>query len=76
MAANINTMPGRKKRFALIAANLTHSTQTGWPIGFWWAELSHPYWTFTEKGYKVEIFSPQGGALVADGYSDPEDASG
>jgi len=76
MAANINTMPGRRKRIALIAANAAQSTQTGWPIGFWWAELSHPYWTFSEKGYEVQIFSPDGGALVADGYSDPEDASG
>jgi putative intracellular protease/amidase len=45
-------------------------------VGFWWAELTHPYWTFTEAGYDVEIRSPDGGAVVADGYSDPEDASG
>jgi putative intracellular protease/amidase len=31
---------------------------------------------FTEAGYEVEIRSPLGGALQADGYSDPEDASG
>jgi len=30
----------------------------------------------TEAGYQVEIRSPDGGALQADGYSDPEDASG
>jgi putative intracellular protease/amidase len=45
-------------------------------VGFWWAELTHPYWAFTEAGYDVEIRSPQGGPLEADGYSDPEDASG
>ncbi|MCB0522635.1 MAG: type 1 glutamine amidotransferase domain-containing protein [Lewinellaceae bacterium] len=76
MSANINTMPGRKKHIALVAANPAVSKQTGWPIGFWWAELVHPYWEFTENGYEVEIFSPDGGALQADGYSDPEDASG
>lgn len=76
MSANINTMPGRKKRIALVAANPSVSKQTGWPIGFWWAELAHPYWEFTENGYEVEIFSPEGSALQADGYSDPEDASG
>ncbi|MBI1193145.1 MAG: type 1 glutamine amidotransferase domain-containing protein [Bacteroidetes bacterium] len=76
MSANINTMPGRKKRVALVVANSAQSTQTGWPIGFWWAEVTHPYWTFTEKGYEVAIFSPTGGTLTADGYSDPEDASG
>jgi putative intracellular protease/amidase len=65
-----------KKRVLIIAANPATSPTTGWPVGFWWAELTHPYWVFTEAGYEVEIVSPQGGALVADGYSDPEDASG
>jgi putative intracellular protease/amidase len=65
-----------KKRVLMIAANPGVSPTTGWPIGFWWAELTHPYWTFAEAGYEVEIASPKGGDLVADGYSDPEDASG
>jgi putative intracellular protease/amidase len=33
-------------------------------------------WEFVESGYEVTIASPEGGALVADGYSDPEDPSG
>lgn len=64
------------KRILMIAANPGTSPTTGWPIGFWWAELTHPYWTFTEAGYEVEIVSPNGGDLRADSYSDPEDASG
>jgi putative intracellular protease/amidase len=77
MSANANvTNPARKKKVLLIAANPATSPTTGWPIGFWWAELVHPYWGFTEAGYEVEIRSPKGGTLVADGYSDPEDASG
>ncbi len=64
------------KKIAMIAANPTISKQTGWPIGFWWAELTHPYWEFLEKGYGVKIFSPHGGQISADGYSDPEDESG
>ena len=77
MSANLNIIDANKpKRIALIAANAATSEQTGWPIGFWWAELTHPYWEFTEKGYKVDIYSPDGGKLVADGFSDPEDASG
>ncbi len=64
-----------KKRVLIIAANPGTSPTTGWPIGFWWAELTHPYWTFTEAGYEVTIASPKGGDLLADGYSDPEDAS-
>lgn len=73
MSASLNI--ARPKKIALIAANPSVSQTTGWPIGFWWAELTHPYWEFTEKGYEVEIFSPDGGALQADGYSDPEDVS-
>jgi putative intracellular protease/amidase len=60
----------------MIAANPAVSPVTGWPVGFWWAELTHPYWAFAEAGYRIEIASPAGGDLEADGYSDPEDASG
>ncbi|MBI1417949.1 MAG: type 1 glutamine amidotransferase domain-containing protein [Limimaricola sp.] len=65
-----------KKKVLLVAANPGTSPTTGWPVGFWWSELTHPYWTMTEAGYEVDIVSPKGGDLVADGYSDPEDASG
>lgn len=65
-----------KKKILLIAANAATSPTTGWPVGFWWAELTHPYVAFSEAGYDVEIRSPDGGALRADSYSDPEDASG
>ncbi len=64
------------KRVLIVAANPGVSPTTGWPVGFWWAELTHPYWAFTEAGYVVDIVSPKGGDLVMDGYSDPEDASG
>ncbi len=67
---------GAPKRVALVVANPATSTTTGWPVGFWWSELSHPYFAFQEAGYEVEIFSPDGGACVADGMSDPRDASG
>ena len=68
--------PETPKRVLIVASNPAVSPQTGWPIGFWWAELTHPYWEFTEHGYEVAIASPDGGALTADGFSDPEDASG
>jgi putative intracellular protease/amidase len=74
MSASIDTHG--KKKILMIAANAGTSPTTGWPVGFWWAELTHPYWTFTEAGYDVEIVSPNGGDLVADGFSDPQDPSG
>jgi putative intracellular protease/amidase len=45
-------------------------------VGFWWSELSHPYFAFQEKGYEVELFSPEGGRCEADAMSDPRDPSG
>jgi putative intracellular protease/amidase len=66
----------KPKRVALVIANPSVSTTTGWPVGFWWSELTHPYYEFSEAGYEVEIFSPEGGRCVADGMSDPRDASG
>jgi putative intracellular protease/amidase len=74
MTASIDRHAAR--RILMIAANPGVSPTTGWPVGFWWAELTHPFWTFTEAGYEVDIVSPKGGDLVADGYSDPQDASG
>lgn len=68
--------PTHKKRVAIVIANPAVSTTTGWPVGFWWSELTHPYYAFVEAGYEVEIFSPAGGACQADGMSDPRDASG
>jgi hypothetical protein len=35
--------PKSPKRVLILASNPAVSGQTGWPIGFWWAELTHPY---------------------------------
>ena len=67
--------PEKPKRVAIVASNPATSKQTGWPIGFWWSELAHPYWEFAEHGHQVEIFSPDGGKLEADNWSDPRDES-
>lgn len=68
--------PDKRKRIALVIANPAVSTTTGWPAGFWWSELTHPYLEFEEAGYEVEIFSPDGGKCEPDAMSDPRDPSG
>ena len=68
--------PRARKRVAVVIANPAVSTTTGWPVGFWWSELAHPYLAFHEKGYEVEVFSPNGGRCEADAMSDPRDPSG
>jgi putative intracellular protease/amidase len=66
---------GNHGKVLMIASNKSTSRQTGWPIGVWYAELTHPYWVFSEAGYTVDIASLEGGELYFDGFSDPEDAS-
>jgi putative intracellular protease/amidase len=73
---NLNpSVPAHPKRIAIVLSNPAVSSTTGWPVGFWWAELTHPYFRFTEVGYDVELFSPLGGRCEPDAMSDPEDAS-
>ena len=60
----------------MVASNPAVSEQTGLPIGFWWAELAHPFWELSERGYDVDVASPEGGPLRADAWSDPRDKSG
>lgn len=74
---NVNPVnPKRPKRVAMVIANATVATTTGWPVGFWWSELTHPYYLMTEVGYQVDVFSPDGGRCEADNLSDPRDPSG
>jgi putative intracellular protease/amidase len=68
--------PRRPKRVAMVISNPAVSTTTGWPCGFWWSELAHPYLTFDEHGYEIEVFSPKGGKCEPDAMSDPRDPSG
>lgn len=65
-----------KGKILMVASSPAVSGQTGWPIGFWAAELTHPLRVFQEAGYEVELASTEGGALMMDSFSNPTDASG
>jgi putative intracellular protease/amidase len=67
--------PEAPKRVVIVASNPAVSEQTGGSIGFWWGELTHPYWELTEHGYHVDVASPDGGPLEGDAWSDPRDMS-
>ena len=51
--------PIKPKRAAIVISNAALSTSTGWPVGFWWSELTHPHYAFTEAGWQVDIYSPR-----------------
>ena len=76
MSTDVNPGRATPRRVLFILANPATSPTTGWPIGFWAAEFTHPYWAFTEAGYEVEVCSPDGGDLIVDAYSDPRHESG
>jgi putative intracellular protease/amidase len=67
--------PDKPKRAAIVISNPAVSSSTGWPVGFWWSELTHPYYAFTEAGWEVDVYSPHGGRCEWDAMSDPEDES-
>jgi len=64
------------RRILMVVANPAVSSTTGWPVGFWAAELAHPYEVFTRAGHEVVIASPDGGKVEPDAMSDPRDESG
>ena len=65
-----------KGKILMVASSPAVSKQTGWPIGFWAAELTHPLHVFQEAGYEVELASTKGGKVEMDAYSNPIDKSG
>ena len=69
MTASLNVVdPAHPKRVLMVASNPAVSGQTGWPIGFWWSELTHGFWEFAEAGYHSDLVSPDGGDLEADSW--------
>lgn len=71
----VDTVSSRPKRVLMVVANPTVSTNNGWPVGFWAAELTHPYYELTERGVEVTVASPDGGKVEFDAFSDPRDES-
>jgi putative intracellular protease/amidase len=71
----VDTISSTPKKVLIVVANPTTATTVGWPVGFWGAELTHPYHELTERGVEVTIASPEGGAVQMDALSDPRDSS-
>jgi putative intracellular protease/amidase len=71
----VDLVSSKPKRVLLVVANPATATTVGWPVGFWGAELTHPYYELTERGFEVTIASPDGGKVQLDSLSDPRDPS-
>ena len=62
-------------RILMVVANPATSLTVGWPIGFRLSELAHTYWELSKAGHEITVASSNGGSIVADGCSDPENAA-
>src|SRR5262249_58526979 len=71
----VDTISTKQKRVLILVANPTTAATVGWRVGFWAAELTHPYYELTERGVEVTIASPDGGKVEMDALSDPRDPS-
>ena len=71
----VDRVSSKTMRVLIVVANPSRSTTLGWPVGFWGAELTHPYYELTERGVDVTIASPDGGKVEMDSLSDPRDSS-
>jgi putative intracellular protease/amidase len=72
---HLNLTRSARPRVLLVVANPRTATTTGWPVGFWASELTHPYYAFTRVGYEITVASPDGGKVEIDTLSDPRDES-
>lgn len=71
----VDTVSSEPKKVLIVVANPATATTVGWPVGFWGAELTHPYYELKERGVEVTIASPDGGEVQMDALSDPRDES-
>lgn len=68
-------MSDPKKALLVAASPMTHP-RLNFELGFWAAELSHPYAELMGNDIEITIASPDGGEIKVDGYSDPRHESG
>lgn len=59
----VDAVSSDPKKVLIVVANPATATTVGWPVGFWGAELTHPYYELTERGVVVTIASPAGGKV-------------
>jgi putative intracellular protease/amidase len=71
----VDRVSERARHVLIVVANPTVSSNNGWPVGFWAAELTHPYYELTQAGFHVTVASPAGGKVDVDALSDPRDTS-
>ncbi len=71
-----DSAPSTPGDILIVVASPIEHPRLGFPLGFWAAELTHPYAELVAHGHSITIASLQGGHVHVDAYSDPRHASG
>ena len=72
-AAGAGGAPGE---ILMVVSNEVPHPTMGFPLGFWAAELTHPFAEFAAHRHPITIASLNGGPVAVDAYSDPRHESG
>lgn len=64
-----------KKKVLIVVANPSIHPTLNYPVGFWASELFHPIEVFNKEGIEWDIASPDGGKVIMDPMSNPNDDS-
>jgi hypothetical protein len=48
----VDRVSSRTRAVLIVVANPAISSNNGWPVGLWAAELTHPYYELTEAGVR------------------------
>lgn len=63
-----------KKKVLCLVSNAAELE--GMPVGFFAEEMTRPFFDFINAGYDVDVASPNGGKVIFDAHSDPENPGG
>lgn len=64
-----------KKNVLIVVANPSTHPTLQYPVGFWASELFHPVEVFNQNDIEWQIVSPDGGKVMMDPLSNPNDES-
>lgn len=64
-----------KKKVLIVVANPSTHPTLDYPVGFWASELFHPIEVFDANDIEWQIASPDGGKVIMDPMSNPNDES-
>jgi len=58
----VDSVTTKKKKVLIVVSNPAKATTVGWDVGFWGAELTHPYYELTQCSIDVTIRQPGRGS--------------